>query len=117
MPYRATNWTSSLMCNAGVTRFEPYVLVGASARSQNDDPHSTRHGCILSTRLDRNGHMKGDTPPEEGDSGGGCFLLSTGALFAICVARSGEQSSLLPITLPLAEVEKLEAADAAAGLL
>ncbi len=99
------------MCNSGVARFEPYVLVGASARSQQLDPHSIRHGSILSTCLDTNGHMRGDTPAVEGDSGGGCFLLSTGALFAICVARSDEQhTSLLPITLPLAEAAKLEAA-------
>ena len=97
----------------GVSRFAPYVLVGASARSQLGDPHSTCHGSILSTRLDENSHMKGDTPSAEGDSGGGCFLLSTGALFAICVARSDQQSSLLPITVPLTKAEELEA-DAAA---
>ena len=85
-----------------------YVLVGTSARSQEKDPSSVRHGSILSTRPDKNLHIKGDTAPEEGDSGGGCFLVSTGALFAICVARSGAQASLLPIMVPLTKVQELE---------
>ena len=91
-----------------VSQFEPYVLVGASARSQEKDPTSTRHGNILSTQVDENFHMKGDTPSDKGDSGGGCFSLSTGAMFAINVARSGGHSSLLPISVPLYKVNELD---------
>lgn len=107
-----------------------YVLVGASARSQRKDPSSVRHGSVLSTFPDENLHIRGDTPPEEGDSGGGCFLVSTGALFAICLARSsssplstpsgaprppGQQASLLHIMVPLAQVERLMQAQGVGG--
>jgi len=85
-----------------------YVLVGASAGSAEKDPSSVRHGVILSTRPDRNLHIKGDTPPVEDDSGGGCFLVTTGALIGMCVARDGQHTSFLPITVLLHKIGELE---------
>lgn len=97
------------MLDLQVYHFAPYVLVGASARSQLRDPHSTRHGSVLSTCMDANGHIRGDTPSEVGDSGGGCFLMSTGALFALNVGQLGQQSCLLPINIPIGKIIELTA--------
>jgi hypothetical protein len=101
--------------DAEVYPFAPYVLVGASARSQEKDPSSTRHGFVLSTRFDRWSHMLGDTPSELGDSGGGCFLLANGALFAICVGRRENACILLPISVPYSKAMELESTQLPAG--
>ena len=86
---------------------QPYILVGASARSQKPDPVSCRHGSLLSTRPDERGFIRGDTPSIPGDSGGGCFCARTGRLFAINVQTTKEGAALLPILMPFIAACKL----------
>ena len=86
--------------------------VGASGSCQSESPASVRHGVVTSARLDRHSHMVGDCKPQRGDSGAGCFLVATGALFAICVGRAGvggEDAALLPIAIPQSKIRELEA--------
>ena len=89
----------------------PYLLIGTSARSQSD-PISSRHGSILSTKVDEHGYIRGDTSSVAGDSGGGCFSLDSKSLFAMNVATTSEGSVLLPIAVPYAAACNLGLAQA-----
>ena len=88
-----------------------YIMVGAAARSQQL-PFPVRHGVILSPYIDEHNHVKGNNPSFEGDSGGACFKVSDGSLFAINLGRSEGASVLLPVSLPLAVIIELQSAAA-----
>lgn len=83
-----------------------YVLVGASANNRLV-PLSSRHGVVLSALPDKDLHIKGDTLSYPGDSGGGCFSVTDGTLFAINLGCWRGSSALLPVSVPLAQVKAI----------
>ncbi|KAG2431485.1 hypothetical protein HXX76_009499 [Chlamydomonas incerta] len=63
-----------------------YLLLAASSPS-HPSRYSISHGRISSTDIDRDANIRGDTPSNPGDSGGGCFSVETGKLVAINLGR------------------------------
>lgn len=72
---------------------EEYVQFGFSATTQENSPLAITVGVFTSTEFSAVGHMLGSAGSNPGDSGGGCFSLSSRHLFGINVG-----SDNLPIS-------------------